>query len=164
MKRCYTIYSLLSLLVLVFLTSCSVMRIDYNTLPEEDKQKLLNQRYNSHVRIQSGWINNPWYWDNGYYGNWNGWWNWNRFQSPAIIIKRQPNKRYDYNRNRNRPRPNNQPNRRNITPNGNNTRNINPVRGSRGSSNSVNRQPIRQKTKPQLPTRLRQGRGGKKQH
>ena len=88
------------------LTSCKVYQVDYNTLPEEDKQKLHQQRYNSHVRIQSGWINNPFYWDNGYYGNWNGWQNYNRFRSPAIIIKRQPNKQNGRNRNTGYSRPN----------------------------------------------------------
>ena len=58
--------------------------------------------------------------------------NQDRFYSPAIIIKRQPNKRR----------------------NGNN-RNINPVRGNRGSNPAVRRNQGRQVVKPQLPTRLR---------
>ena len=139
--------------------SCKVYQVDYNTLPDEDKQKLQQQRYNSHVRIQSGWINNPFYWDNGYYGNWNGWWNFNRFQSPAIIIKRQPNKRYDYNRNRNRPRPNNQPNRRNITPRRNDNTNHNIGRSSSGSRPNA----IRRASPKSLPQNKRRGNtGGKK--
>ena len=128
-------YILLIIIGLLITVSCKVYQVDYNTLPDEDKDRL-RRSSNSHVRIQSGWIANPFYWDNGYYGNWNGW-NYNRFYSPAIIIKRQRN--------------------------GNNTRNVNPVRGSRGASNSVNRQSSRPKVKPQLPTRLRRGNtGGKK--
>ena len=135
---------LLTLLLVFVMSGCKVYQVDYNTLPAEDQERLRNQRHNSHVRIQSGWINNPFYWNNGYYGNWNGWGNFGRFTSPAIIIKRQPNKRRH----------------------GNNTRNVNPVRGSRGAGNSVNRQPARQKVKPQLPTRLRRGStgGNKNEH
>ena len=47
---------------------------------------------------------------------------------------------------------------------GNNTRNVNPSRGSRGAGTSVNRQPNRPKTKQAPPTRLPQrhkGRGKK---
>ena len=149
------------LLVLLSFSACYVTRqtIDYNTLPEADKQRLLNQRNNSQVRIQSGWIANPFYWGNGYYGNWNGW-NYNqRFYSPGIIIKRQPNKRYDYNRNRNRPRPNNQPNRRNITPRRNDNTNHNIGRSSSGSRPNA----IRRASPKSLPQNKRRGNtGGKK--
>ena len=47
---------------------------------------------------------------------------------------------------------------------GNNTRNVNPSRGSRGAGTSANRQPNRPKTKQAPPTRLPQrhkGRGKK---
>ena len=126
----------LLLLLVILVSSCKVYQVDYNTLPEEDKQKLHQQRYNSHVRIQSGWINNPFYWNNGYYGNWNGWNYYNRFQSPAIIIKKQPNKR-----------------RRNGNINNN------PVRGSGGSRSNVIR---RTSPKPLPPSKGRKG--TKKQH
>ena len=49
---------------------------------------------------------------------------------------------------------------------GNNTRNVNPSRGSRGAGTSVNRQPNRPKTKQAPPTRLPQrhkGRGKKQE-
>ena len=117
---------------------------------------------------QTGW--NLWWNDPFYFNRWG--WN-NQIYRPQIIIplkrKRYGNRNINRNRSNNRSLNNNRNysgNRnRQIRPsvNGNNTRNINPVRGSRGSSNSINRQPIRQKTKPQLPTRLRRGStGGKK--
>lgn len=131
----------MSILGAFLFTGCKVYQIDYATLPEADKQKLIEQRYNSHVRIQSGWINNPFYWDNGYYGNWNGWNGWNRFQSPAIIIKRQPNKRNYGNNNRNNTRPSR------TVPN-----NRSNVRGSRGQ--------VRPVVKPRKTDGVRRGRGG----
>ena len=147
----------LLLLLVILVSSCKVYQVDYNTLPEEDKQKLHQQRYNSHVRIQSGWINNPFYWDNGYFGNWNGWNYYNRFQSPAIIIKRQPNKRNGRNNNTgyrgsNRPT---KPVQNRLNDNTNN----NIGRSSSGSRPNVIR---RTSPKPLPPSKTRKG--TKKQH
>ena len=44
----------IGVLIYLLLHSCKVYQVDYNTLPDKDKQKLHQQRYNSHVRIQSG--------------------------------------------------------------------------------------------------------------
>ena len=110
--------------------SCKVYQIDASTLSQADRDKLIQQRANTHVRIQQGWVRNPYYWDQ-YYNNWYGWQHYNRYR-PTIIIK---------------------PKRR--KPNGNNTRNVNPVRGNRGSNNTINRPKGRQVVKPTLPSRLR---------
>ena len=128
---------IVALLVALSMSSCKVYQIDASTLSEADRAKLIQQNYNSHVRIQSGWIQNPFYWDNGYYGNWNGWNNYNRFQSPAIIIKRQPNKRNGRNNNTG-------------------------YRGANRPTKPVQNRLSKPVVKPKLPTRVR-GRRGQKQ-
>ena len=106
---------------------------------------------------QTGW--NLWWNDPFYLNRWG--WN-NQIYRPQIVIPLKKRKRNGRNnttgyRGFNRPTKPVQIKPRN---NGNNTRNINSVRGGNRSGNSVSRQPIRQKVKPQLPTRLRQGNTG----
>ena len=137
-------YILLIIIGLLIAVSCS-------SLTPLQRQELRQARYEAQLaRIKADTLSiqrtnntyrstgwNLWWNDPLRYNGWyNNWYN----PRPIIITKRKRN--------------------------GNNTRHVNPVRGSRGSGNSVNRQPRRQKVKPQLPTRLRRGNtgGNKNEH
>ena len=83
-----TMIRLLLLLALLTLTSCKVYQIDPSSLTPLEREKLINQSYNSHVRLQAGWLQNPFYWNQ----HWNGW-NW---YQPGITIRHYGNNSYKH--------------------------------------------------------------------
>lgn len=91
---------ILILLVIIASTSCSVYRVNYDSLPDEDKAKLQQRSTNSHVFISGGLYQNPFYYnDFGYNGFYNrnyynnrqlyGNFNRNYIARPRVVTRRK---------------------------------------------------------------------------